>query len=148
MANPLDVSAGARAILPAVNESLPEGMSATIGNDNAVFIERSIEAVFHTIFEAVRPGGACHRGVPALVPASIIPIVTIPISLITTFAIMYALGFSVNTLTLLAFVLAIGLVVDDAIVVLENIFRHIEHGMKPIPAAIKGAREIASPSSP
>lgn len=142
VANPLDVSAGARAILPAVNESLPEGMSATIGNDNAVFIERSIEAVFHTIFEAVVLVVLVIVVFLRSFRASIIPIVTIPISLITTFAIMYALGFSVNTLTLLAFVLAIGLVVDDAIVVLENIFRHIEHGMKPIPAAIKGAREI------
>lgn len=142
VANPLDVSAGARAILPAVNESLPEGMSATIGNDNAVFIERSIEAVFHTIFEAVLLVVLVIVVFLRSFRASIIPIVTIPISLVTTFAIMYALGFSVNTLTLLAFVLAIGLVVDDAIVVLENIFRHIEHGMKPIPAAIKGAREI------
>ncbi|MDQ0302762.1 efflux RND transporter permease subunit [Ancylobacter polymorphus] len=142
VANPLDVSAGARAILPAVNESLPEGMSATIGNDNAVFIERSIEAVFHTIFEAVLLVVLVIVVFLRSFRASIIPIVTIPISLVTTFAIMYALGFSVNTLTLLAFVLAIGLVVDDAIVVLENIFRHIEHGMKPIPAAIRGAREI------
>ena len=142
VANPLDVSAGARAVLPAVNESLPEGMSASIGNDNAVFIDRSIKAVFHTIFEAVVLVVLVIVVFLRSFRASIIPIVTIPISLITTFALMYALGFSVNTLTLLAFVLAIGLVVDDAIVVLENIFRHIEHGMKPIPAAIKGAREI------
>ncbi|SCW77505.1 efflux RND transporter permease subunit [Ancylobacter rudongensis] len=142
VANPLDVSAGARAVLPQVNESLPEGMTATIGNDNAVFIDRSIEAVFHTIFEAVILVVLVIVVFLRSFRASIIPIVTIPISLVTTFAIMYALGFSVNTLTLLAFVLAIGLVVDDAIVVLENIFRHIEHGMKPIPAAIKGAREI------
>ncbi|RTL96313.1 efflux RND transporter permease subunit [Ancylobacter aquaticus] len=142
VANPLDVSAGARAVLPQVNESLPEGMTATIGNDNAVFIDRSIEAVFHTIFEAVLLVVLVIVVFLRSFRASIIPIVTIPISLVTTFAIMYALGFSVNTLTLLAFVLAIGLVVDDAIVVLENIFRHIEHGMKPIPAAIKGAREI------
>ena len=74
--------------------------------------------------------------------AAIIPIVTIPISLIGTFTLMYAFGFSINTLTLLAMVLAIGLVVDDAIVVLENIYRHIEDGMKPIPAAIQGTREI------
>ncbi|WP_454683236.1 efflux RND transporter permease subunit [Ancylobacter moscoviensis] len=142
VANPLDVSAGARAVLPAVNESLPEGMSASIGNDNAVFIDRSIKAVFQTIFEAVVLVVLVIVVFLRSFRASIIPIVTIPISLITTFALMYALGFSVNTLTLLAFVLAIGLVVDDAIVVLENIFRHIEHGMKPIPAAIKGAREI------
>ncbi len=67
---------------------------------------------------------------------------TIPVSLITSFAIMFAMGFTINTLTLLAMVLAIGLVVDDAIVVLENIYRHVEEGMKPIPAAMKGAKEI------
>src|SRR6476620_1120135 len=74
--------------------------------------------------------------------ASIIPIVTIPVSLIGTFAMMALFGFSINTLTLLALVLAIGLVVDDAIVMLENIFRHIEEGLDPFSAAIKGAREI------
>ncbi len=142
VANPLDVSAGVRGVLPAVSESLPEGMSASIGNDNAVFIDRSIKSVFETIFEAVILVVLVIVIFLRSFRASIIPIVTIPISLITTFSIMYALGFSVNTLTLLAMVLAIGLVVDDAIVVLENIFRHIEHGMKPIPAAIKGAREI------
>jgi len=142
VANPLDVSEGVRGVLPTVNESLPEGMTATIGNDNAVFIDRSIKSVFHAIFEATVLVVLVIVVFLRSFRASIIPIVTIPISLITTFAIMYALGFSVNTLTLLAIVLAIGLVVDDAIVVLENIFRHIEHGMKPIPAAIKGAREI------
>ena len=142
VANPLDVSSGVRAVLPAVNESLPAGMSATVGNDNAVFIDRSIRSVFHTIFEAVVLVVLVIVVFLRSLRASLIPVVTIPISLITTFAIMYALGFSVNTLTLLAMVLAIGLVVDDAIVVLENIFRHIEHGMKPIPAAIKGSREI------
>ena len=74
--------------------------------------------------------------------AALIPVVTIPVSLIATFAIMYATGLTVNTLTLLAMVLAIGLVVDDAIVLLENIFRHVEEGMQPFEAAIKGAREI------
>src|SRR5262249_50742192 len=76
------------------------------------------------------------------VRASVIPIVTIPVSLITSFAIMYAMGFTINTLTLLAMVLAIGLVVDDAIVMLENIYRHVEEGMKPVQAALKGAGEI------
>jgi multidrug efflux pump len=142
VANPLDVSSGVRAVLPAVNESLPEGMTATIGNDNAVFIDKSISSVYHTIVEAIILVVLVIFLFLRSVRASLIPIVTIPIALITTFAIMYVLGFSVNTLTLLAMVLAIGLVVDDAIVVLENIFRHIEEGMKPIPAAIRGAREI------
>lgn len=141
-ANPLDVSKAVRGVLPTINESLPKGLYAEVGNDDSIFIERSIEAVYHTIAEAI--------GLVVLViifflrsfRASIIPIVTIPISLIATFTLMFAFGFSVNTLTLLAMVLAIGLVVDDAIVVLENIYRHIEDGMKPIPAAIKGTKEI------
>ena len=75
--------------------------------------------------------------------ASIIPLVTIPVSLIGAFALMALAGFTINTLTLLALVLAIGLVVDDAIVVLENIFRHIEEGLTPFQAALKGVREIS-----
>jgi len=141
-ANPLDVSNGVRAVLPEINESLPEGLSAEIGDDSAIFIDRSIKAVYHTISEAI--------GLVVIVivfflrslRASIIPIVTIPISLVATCTLMFAMGFSINTLTLLAFVLAIGLVVDDAIVVLENIYRYIEEGMEPFAAAIKGTREI------
>jgi multidrug efflux pump len=76
---------------------------------------------------------------PAQLRAMLIPLVTIPVSLVGAFTLMLVLGFSINTLTLLALVLAIGLVVDDAIVVLENIYRHIEEGMKPFAAAFKGA---------
>ena len=142
VANPLDVSKATNAVLPEINESLPEGVSAQIGNDNAVFIDRSIKSVFSTIVEAIVLVVIVIFFFLRSVRASVIPIVTIPISLITTFGLMYAFGFSINTLTLLAMVLAIGLVVDDAIVVLENIFRHIEEGMKPFAAAIKGIREI------
>jgi multidrug efflux pump len=142
VANPLDVSREVNAILPRLNADLPEGTTASIGYDSTVFIDRSIENVFRTILEAI--------GLVLVIiflflhsfRAAFIPVVTIPVSLITTFAIMYATGLSVNTLTLLAMVLAIGLVVDDAIVVLENIYRHIEDGMKPFDAAIRGAREI------
>jgi len=142
VANPLDVSNAARNVLPSLNESLPEGMSAEIGNDDAVFIDRSIKAVFITIGEAIALVVLVIFFFLRSVRASIIPMVTIPISLIGAFTIMYAAGFSVNTLTLLAMVLAIGLVVDDAIVVLENIHRHIERGMQPVAAAIKGMHEI------
>ncbi|MCX8995965.1 efflux RND transporter permease subunit [Rhizobiaceae bacterium BDR2-2] len=145
VANPLDVSTGVRAVLPDMNATLPDGMSAAVGNDNSVFIEKAIGAVYSTIIEAIILVLLVIVFFLRSARASIIPIVTIPISLITTFAIMYAFGFSVNTLTLLAMVLAIGLVVDDAIVVLENIFRHIEAGMKPVPAAMKGTREIGMP---
>ena len=145
-ANPLDISAGVREMLPKVQQDLPPGLTVRIANDNSVFIDRSVKSVYTTIAEAV--------GLVALVVfvflrtlrASIIPLVTIPVSLIGTFALMAAAGFTINTLTLLSLVLAIGLVVDDSIVVLENIFRHIEEGgghlMTPFQAALKGVREI------
>src|SRR5215467_4457175 len=141
-ANPLDVSKGVNAVLPEVNRSLPEGLQAEIGSDSTIFIDRSIQAVVHTIIEAIVLVIVVIVFFLRSLRAAIIPIVTIPISLIATCALMYALGFSINTLTLPAMVLAIGLVVDDAIVVLENIFRHIEDGMEPVPAAIKGTHEI------
>ncbi|MGL4395244.1 MAG: efflux RND transporter permease subunit [Hyphomicrobium sp.] len=141
-ANPLDVSKAVNAILPDMNASLPEGLAVEIGNDDSVFIDRSIAAVYATIGEAIALVVLVILFFLRSARAAIIPIVTIPISLIATFTFMYALGFSVNTLTLLAMVLAIGLVVDDAIVVLENIYRHIEDGMKPVAAAIKGIHEI------
>lgn len=141
-ANPLDVSTAVNAVLPEFNRSLPDGLQVAVGNDDSIFIDRSIEAVYMTIIEAIALVILVIVFFLRSLRAAIIPIVTIPISLIATFTLMYILGFSVNTLTLLAMVLAIGLVVDDAIVVLENIYRHIEDGMKPIPAAIKGTQEI------
>ena len=142
VANPLDVSKAVREVLPRVNQSLPAGLSVEIGNDTSVFIERSIRAVFITIGEAVALVVLVIFFFLRSFRASIIPIVTIPVSLIGSFALMYAAGLTINTLTLLAMVLAIGLVVDDAIVMLENIFRHIEEGMKPMKAALHGSREI------
>lgn len=141
-ANPLDVSKAVNAALPAINEALPEGLTVTIGNDDSVFIDRSIAAVYTTIAEAIALVVLVILFFLRSLRAAIIPIVTIPVSLIATFTLMFAFGFSVNTLTLLAMVLAIGLVVDDAIVVLENIYRHIEEGMEPVAAAVKGLREI------
>ncbi|MCU0925293.1 MAG: efflux RND transporter permease subunit [Hydrogenophaga sp.] len=141
-ANPLELSAGVRQLLEKVKADLPPGVSVDIANDNSVFIDRSIKAVYTTIAEAVVLVALVIFVFLRTVRASIIPLVTIPVSLIGTFALMALFGFSINTLTLLALVLAIGLVVDDAIVVLENIYRHIEAGMKPFDAAIKGAREI------
>jgi multidrug efflux pump len=141
-ANPLDVSNAVRAVLPDINASLPPGLSAELGNDDTVFIDRSIGAVYTTIAEAIALVVVVILFFLRSLRAAVIPIVTIPISLIATFTLMFVLGFSVNTLTLLAMVLAIGLVVDDAIVVLENIYRHIEEGMEPVEAAIKGTREI------
>lgn len=141
-ANPLELSAGVRQLLEKVKVDLPPGITVDIANDNSVFIDRSIKAVYTTIAEAVVLVALVIFVFLRTVRASIIPLVTIPVSLIGSFALMALFGFSINTLTLLALVLAIGLVVDDAIVVLENIYRHIEEGMKPFEAAIKGAREI------
>ena len=141
-ANPLDVARAVRAALPGIVEQLPAGIEATVANDTTVFIDRSIEAVFRTIGEAVALVVLVTLLFLRSWRATLIPLVTIPVSLVATFALLYAFGFTINTLTLLALVLAIGLVVDDAIVVLENVHRHVEEGAKPFAAAIAGTREI------
>ena len=141
-ANPLELSKGVRDMMPRLEADLPPGITITVANDNSVFIDRSIKSVFKTIVEAVVLVALVIFVFLRTVRASIIPIITIPVSLIGTFAMMALAGFTINTLTLLALGLAIGLVVDDAIVVLENIYRHIEEGLDPFSAAIKGSREI------
>ncbi len=141
-ANPLDLSKGVQAAIPRLKADLPPDVLIDIANDNSVFIDRSVKNVYQTIFEAVLLVALVIFVFLRTLRASIIPIITIPVSLIGTFALMALAGFTINTLTLLALVLAIGLVVDDAIVMLENIFRHIEEGMDPFSAGIKGAREI------
>ena len=141
-ANPLTLSAGVREMLPKLKADLPPGVSIEVANDNSVFIDRSIRNVYRTIVEAIVLVALVIFVFLRTFRASIIPIVTIPVSLVGTFALMALAGFTINTLTLLALVLAIGLVVDDAIVMLENIFRHIEEGLDPFSASIKGAREI------
>ena len=141
-ANPLELSAGVRAMLPTLKADLPADITIDIANDNSVFIDRSVKSVYQTIAEAVVLVALVIFVFLRTLRASIIPIITIPVSLVGSFALMALAGFSINTLTLLALVLAIGLVVDDAIVMLENIYRHIEEGLDPFSAAIKGAREI------
>lgn len=142
-ANPLDVSAGIRAALPEIIDDLPDGMGIETSYDTSIFIDRSIEAVYRTVGEAVLLVVLIIFLFLRSARATLIPLVTIPVSLIGSFALMYALGFTVNTLTLLSMVLAIGLVVDDAIVVLENVHRHIEDGMEANKAAVRGINEIA-----
>lgn len=142
-ANPLVLSRGVRDMIPKLQADLPAGVSVDVANDNSVFIERSVQGVYQTILEAIVLVALVIFLFLRTLRASIIPIVTIPVSLVGTFALMALAGFTINTLTLLALVLAIGLVVDDAIVVLENIYRHIEDGMTPFAAAIKGSQEIA-----
>ena len=128
VANPLDLSHALREELARINPTLPPGMSISISYDSSVFIDRSIKSVFRTVAEAVLLVALVIFFLRNL-RATLIPLVTIPLALVGSFALMYAFGFTINTLTLLAMVLAIGLVVDDAIVVLENIYRNIEAGM-------------------
>jgi multidrug efflux pump len=142
VANPLDISKAVRAELPFILTSLPDGMKVEAAHDSSIFIQASIDSVFRTIGEAVLLVVIVVFLFLRNVRATLIPVVTIPASLLGAFAVMYLLGFTINTLTLLAMVLAIGLVVDDAIVMLENIFRHVEEGMAPMEAALKGSKEI------
>ena len=141
-ANPLNISEGVREAMPKIQADLPQGLTFMIANDNSVFIDRSIKAVYKTTAEAVVLVALVVFVFLRTLRASIIPLVTIPVSLIGVFSIMAASGFTINTLTLLSLVLAIGLVVDDSIVVLENVFRHIEEGLTPLKAALKGAKEV------
>jgi hydrophobe/amphiphile efflux-1 (HAE1) family protein len=144
-ANPLTVIDGVRAVLPGVQARLPPGLSATIAYDSTEFIRSSIREVAKTLIEAALIVIVIIFLFIGNIRSTIIPIVTIPLSLIGVMMALSALGYSINLLTLLALVLAIGLVVDDAIVVVENIHRHIEDGMTPFDAAIRGAHEIALP---
>ncbi len=142
-ANPMEVADGVRAVMPLIQRDLPPSVTVVQANDLSVFIDRSIKAVYKTVIEAVVLVALVVFVFLRTLRASFIPLVTIPVSLVGSFALIALAGFTVNTLTLLALVLAIGLVVDDAIVVLENIFRHIEEGMQPFQAALKGVREIS-----
>ena len=142
VANPLDISADLKAMLPEIQRTLPEGMKVEIAFDSTVFIQKSIEEVYKTVAEAVLLVVLVIFLFLRSWRATLIPLVTIPVSLIGAFGLMYAFGFTINTLTLLSMVLAIGLVVDDAIVMLENIYRHVEEGMPPYEAALKGSKEI------
>ncbi len=142
-ANPLDISSGLAAAMPEVRALLPEGMQMAVGHDSSQFIRESIDNVYATIWEAVALVILIIFLFLRSLRATLIPLVTIPVSLIGAFALMALMGFTINTLTLLAMVLAIGLVVDDAIVMLENIHRHGEAGLSPMQAAFTGSREIA-----
>ena len=144
-ANLLDVIHGVRAIFPGIQAALPEGLNGQIVYDSTEFVSSAIHEVVRTLVMAVLIVTLVvfvFLGSPRSV---IIPVIAIPLSLVGTFTFMLAFGFSINLLTLLALVLAIGLVVDDAIIVVENVNRHLEDGMKPVPAAIQAARELAGP---
>jgi multidrug efflux pump len=144
-ANPLSVIADVRKTFPEIEAELPPGIKAAIAYDSTKFIDASIAEVEKTLIEAAVIVIVVIFLFLGSLRSTLIPIITIPLSLIGVMFALLALGYSINLLTLLALVLAIGLVVDDAIVVVENIHRHIEEGSTPFQAALKGAREIAVP---
>src|SRR5712691_3942594 len=143
--NPLSLVAGVRALFPEIQRNLPPSVQMQVAYDSTRFIQASIDEVKFLLGQAVVIVVVVIFLFLGSFRAVLIPVVTIPLSLIGAGIIMAVLGFSLNLLTLLAMVLAIGLVVDDAIVVLENVYRHIEEGKSPPQAALIGAREIAGP---
>jgi multidrug efflux pump len=144
-ANLLDVIAGVRKAFPNVQAQLPAGLRGAIIYDSTDFVNSSIREVVWTLGEALVIVTLVIFAFLGSMRSVFIPTIAIPLSLVGTFTMMLALGFSINLLTLLALVLAIGLVVDDAIIVVENVNRHLDEGMRPVPAAIAAARELGSP---
>jgi multidrug efflux pump len=142
-ANTLAVAQAVKNELPKIRESLPPGMDIGVAFDVSVFIQRSIESVYTVMAEALTLVVLVIFFFLRSGRATLIPFVTIPVSLVGACFLIWMMGFTINVLTLLGIVLSIGLVVDDAIVVMENIYRHIEGGMKPVQAAFRGAREIS-----
>ena len=141
-ANPIQISADIHKKMAELRESLPKGMVFDVAYDQSSFVKQSIDRVFRSIWEAIFLVFLVVMLFLRSPRVVLIPLVTIPLSLGGAFFVAYLLGFSINILTLLALVLAVGLVVDDAIVVLENIYRHIEEGAGPFEAARKGIAEI------
>lgn len=144
-ANLLDVIKRVRDVFPSIQEQLPEGLHGSIIYDSTKFVNSSIREVIRSLAEAIVIVTIVIFLFLGSVRSVFIPVIAIPLSLIGTFFIMLMFGYSINLLTLLAIVLAIGLVVDDAIIVVENVFRHMEEGMSSLDASIQGARELANP---
>lgn len=144
-ANVLDVTRGVREAFVDVEASLPPGLAAAIPYDSSDYIQASIDEVIKSLALAVIKVMAVIYLFLGSFRSVAIPAVTVPLSLIGAAFVMLLLGYSINLLTLLAMILAIGLVVDDAIIVVENVHRHIEDGMAPMDAALKGARELGMP---
>jgi multidrug efflux pump len=142
-ANTLAVAESAKELADEIRPTLPDGMTITVGSDDSQFISRAIDGVWLTLAEAAVLVVLVIFLFLGSWRATIIPAITVPICLLATFAVLWMLGFSINLLTLLAMVLAIGLVVDDAIVVLENVYHRIEQGEPPLVAAVQGTRQVA-----
>jgi len=141
-ANTVEVAAAVRAQLDQFRPTLPPGTDMTVRHDESLFISQSIYEVFHAIGVAILLVILVVWVFLRTIRATIIPVVAIPVSLVAAFGVLALLGYSVNVLTLLAFVLAVGLVVDDAIIVVENVARRIEEGEPPLLAAYRGSRQI------
>jgi multidrug efflux pump len=144
-ANLLDVIKGVRAVLPGIVAQLPQGLSGEIVYDSTEFVNSAINEVVRSLLEALVIVTLVVFAFLGSARSAAIPTIAIPLSLIGAFTIMLALGYSINLLTLLALVLGIGLVVDDAIIVVENVNRHLANGMAPVPAAVQAARELGGP---
>ncbi len=144
-ANILTVIDGVRKAFPPIAQQLPQGLDGRIVYDATRYVNSSIREVVNTLIEALLIVTLVIFLFLGSVRSVVIPTIAMPLSLIGAFFIMLVMGFSINLLTLLALVLAIGLVVDDAIIVVENVHRHMEEGMHPLPAALQGARELAGP---
>lgn len=142
VANPIAVVNDIKKVMPMIKKYIPHSIDMEVARNDADYIEKSINRVYQTMFEAI----LLVIGVVLLflwsIKSSFIPLVTIPVSILGTFALLYAFNCSINTITLLALVLAIGLVVDDAIVILENVYKYMEKGLDSVTAAIKGTNEI------
>ncbi len=141
-ANTLAVAEAAKRTMEELRPNLPEGMTIDVGSNDALFIGESIKKVWHTLAEAAVLVVAVIFLFLGSMRATLIPAVTVPICLLSAFTVLWLFGFSINLLTLLALVLAIGLVVDDAIVVLENVYHRIEEGEPPLVAAYQGTRQV------
>lgn len=143
--NALQLSADVRAKMDELKEAFPPGIEYDVVYDPTVFVNKSIDAVIHTLLEAVLLVVIVVLIFLQTWRASIIPLAAVPVSLIGTFAVMHAFGFSINALSLFGLVLAIGIVVDDAIVVVENVERNIEEGLNPLEATRKAMQEVTGP---
>jgi len=144
-ANSLEVIAEVRSALDEVRAQLPSGLEADVAYDSTTYINEAVHEVRKTLLETIAIVVVVIYLFLGSFRAAIIPMLTIPISLIGSFFLMQIFGFTINLLTLLAIVLSVGLVVDDAIVVVENIERHLREGLQPIQAALLGARELVGP---
>src|SRR3954453_2601957 len=143
--NALSISDNVRATMAELKKNMPEGMDYSIVYDPTQFVRASIEAVIHTLLEAIALVVLVVILFLQTWRASIIPLIAVPVSIIGTFAVMHVFGFSINALTLFGLVLAIGIVVDDAIVVVENVERNIERGLTPKEAAYQAMQEVSGP---